>query len=96
MKSGLSTIDRGIEPIKFMKSKDWVDYIIKRPLQCSPGTRFDYNSANTHLLSAIITKSTGMNAAMFAKKYLFTPLGITDFRWESDPKGNSFGGGIYL
>lgn len=93
MKSGLSTIDRGIEPIKFMKSRDWIDYIIKRPLQCSPGTSFDYNSANTHLLSAIITKATGMNAAMFAKKYLFTPLGITNFIWESDPKGNSFGGG---
>lgn len=93
MKSGLRTIDRGIETIKFMKSRDWVDYIIRRPLQSSPGTSFDYNSANTHLLSAIITKTTGMNAAMFARKYLFDPLGINDFIWEADPKGNSFGGG---
>lgn len=97
MKSGLSTVDKGIEPIKLIKSKDWVDYILKRPLQSSPGTKFDYNSANTHILSAIITKTTGMNSAMFAKKYLFDPLGINEFIWDNDPKGNSFGGGnLYL
>ncbi len=93
MKSGFSSIDKGVEPIKFIKSKDWVDHILKRPLQSSPGTIFDYNSANTHILSAIITKTTGMNAAMFAKKYLFDPLGINDFIWDNDPNGNSFGGG---
>lgn len=97
MKSGLSSVDKGIEPIKLIKSKDWVDHILKRPLQSSPGTKFDYNSANTHILSAIITKTTGMNAAMFAKKYLFDPLGINQFIWDNDSKGNSFGGGnLYL
>ena len=93
MKSGLNSIDKGIEPIKLIKSKDWVDHILKRPLQNLPGTHFEYNSANTHLLSVIITKTTGMNAAEFAKKYLFDPLGITQFIWDDDPKGNSFGGG---
>jgi CubicO group peptidase (beta-lactamase class C family) len=93
MKSGLSTIDKGLEPLLFMKSRDWVEYIIKRPLQASPGSSFEYNSANTHLLSAIITRTTGMNAATFAKKHLFAHLEIVDFLWESDPKGNSFGGG---
>ena len=97
MKSGFSSVDKGIEPIKLIKSKDWVDHILKRPLQSLPGTKFDYNSANTHILSAIITKTTGMNAAMFAKKYLFDPLGINQFTWDSDKNGNSFGGGnLYL
>ncbi len=93
MKSGLSSVDKGMEPIKLIKSKDWVDHILKRPLQSSPGTNFEYNSANTHILSAIITKTTGMNAAKFAKKYLFDPLGINQFIWDNDTKGNSFGGG---
>jgi hypothetical protein len=36
-----------------------------------------------------------MNAAKFAKKYLFDPLGINEFVWDNDSKGNSFGVEIF-
>lgn len=32
---------------------DWVKFILDLPLECAPGEKFVYNSANTHLLSAI-------------------------------------------
>jgi CubicO group peptidase (beta-lactamase class C family) len=63
------------------------------PLECAPGEKFVYNSANTHLLSAIITYATGMSTLDFAKRFLFTPLGIKEVYWEKDGKGISFGGG---
>jgi CubicO group peptidase (beta-lactamase class C family) len=47
---------------------------------------------NPHLLSAIITKLTGMSAFEFAKSKLFGPLGITKVSWQHDPQGISNGG----
>ncbi len=37
---------------------------------------FKYSSAGTHLLSAIITKTTGKSAREFANEYLFKPIGM--------------------
>lgn len=59
-------------------------YVIKAPLVSEPGKMFRYNNAATHLLSVIITKSTGMDTRAFAKKFLFDPLGITNFDWKKD------------
>ncbi len=93
MKSGLGTIDKKSSSIKLLKSKNWVKYILDLPLQINPGEKFDYNSANPHLLSAILYKATGLSSEEFAKKYLFDPIGIKNYIWEKDPQGNNFGGG---
>ena len=73
-------------------SSDWVGYVLDRPLETAPGTRFTYNSGGSHLLSAILQRSVGMTAEAFARQYLFQPLGITDWYWQSDPQGVSTGG----
>jgi hypothetical protein len=57
------------------------------PMSDEPGTRFLYNSGGSHLLSAIIRETTGMNALAFAREHLFGPLGITDVDWPLDPQG---------
>src|SRR5690349_21406498 len=78
-------------------STDWVKFVLDRPLVREPGASFEYNSGNTHLLSAILTKVTGRNARDYAREKLFGPLGIEDFLWRGDPQGNSGGGaGLYL
>jgi len=43
-------------------SPDWVKFILDRPMSSAPGNIFNYNSGNPHLLSAILTKLTGMSA----------------------------------
>jgi hypothetical protein len=58
-----------------------------------PGTVFNYNSGNPHLLSAVITKLTGMSAWDYAKARLFAPLGIDVSNWRHDPQGVTTGGG---
>jgi CubicO group peptidase (beta-lactamase class C family) len=74
------------------QSKDWVQFVLDRPMAQEPGTVFNYNSGGSHLLSAIINKTTRMSALDFARKNLFAPLGITDAFWSSDPNGINTGG----
>ncbi len=87
-------------PVSFLemeRSHDWVQFILDRPMAHDPGTTFDYNSGNPHLLSAILSKVTGRSARDYAGEKLFGPLGIDDVQWRSDPQQVSAGGaGLYL
>jgi CubicO group peptidase (beta-lactamase class C family) len=83
--------------IEMDRSPDWVKFILDRPMSSTPGDAFNYDSGNTHLFSAIITKLAGMSALEYAKAKLFSPLEITDVYWRHDPQGISIGGyGLYL
>ena len=78
-------------------SPDWQQFILDRPMDGPPGRMFHYNSGNTHLLSAILSKVTGMSALDYATEKLFKPLGIDDVLWRHDPQGVSGGAaGLYL
>jgi CubicO group peptidase (beta-lactamase class C family) len=74
------------------RSPDWVQFILDRPMAHTPGDTFYYNSGNPHLLSAIITKLTGLSAQDYANAKLFGPLGIASLAWRRDPQGLSTGG----
>jgi CubicO group peptidase (beta-lactamase class C family) len=78
-----------------VRTNDWVEYVVALPLRNEPGTRYVYNTGSVHLLSAIIKSRTGMYAAEFADKYLFKPLGIERFEWNTDPKGYQCTGGTH-
>jgi CubicO group peptidase (beta-lactamase class C family) len=79
------------------RSPNWVQFILDRPMVAAPGTVFYYNTGNSHLLSAILTKVTGKSARDYAQQVLFGPLGIEDVIWRADPQGISVGGnGLYL
>ena len=79
------------------RDKNWVQFVLNRPMADAPGTRFNYNSGNSQLLAAILTRQVGMPLADFAAKQLFTPLGISNFDWRRDPQGINMGGvGLYL
>jgi CubicO group peptidase (beta-lactamase class C family) len=73
------------------RSSNWTQFILDRPMAHAPGDIFYYNDGNPNLLSAIITKLTGKTAEDYAKEKLFGPLGITTWRWRSDPQGLSIG-----
>jgi CubicO group peptidase (beta-lactamase class C family) len=73
-------------------NRDWVRFILDRPMANQPGETFYYNSGNSHLLSALITRLTGKPAEDFARERLFGPLGIAAYVWSRDPLGQSLGG----
>lgn len=79
------------------RARDWQGFVLDRPTAQAPGAGFNYNSGNTHLLSAILAHKTGGSTLAYAQKRLFGPLGITDVRWKKDPQGLEIGGwGLYL
>ncbi|GIN84788.1 hypothetical protein J6TS2_11740 [Heyndrickxia sporothermodurans] len=61
----------GLKVVNFQGSNNWINFILKQPLIDYPGTAFQYNSGNSHLLSAIINKVSGLPTAVFAEKNLF-------------------------
>ncbi len=75
-----------------------IRFILEKPVVTSPGTDFHYNSGTTFLLSEIVKKSSGKSLDEFAKQYLFTPLGITSYRWSKSRNiyNNIYAGGLYL
>lgn len=73
-------------------SQNWVKYAIEMPMNDNPGEKFTYSTALTHLMSAILTKTSGMSTQEFAEKYLLDSLGIDVKLWRRDPQGICFGG----
>ncbi|MEK3836681.1 MULTISPECIES: serine hydrolase domain-containing protein [unclassified Paenibacillus] len=77
---------------KMTRSPHWVNYVLEQPLADEPGTRMEYNSGISQLLSSILVQATGQSTASYAEQVLFGPLGIRDYDWESDPQGIHTGG----
>ena len=59
-------------------SKNWVEFILSLPVRERRFGRFQYNSAVSHLLSAIITRATKTKAQEFANRHLFEPTGMSE------------------
>ena len=68
-------------------SEFWLEYILSASMDTEPGEEFNYNSGITILLSQILEQATGESVEIFAKKYLFAPLGIDTFFWKKIPDG---------
>ncbi len=77
---------------------DPIAYVLRRPMADTPGKVFVYNGGASQLLAAIVEKVTGQTIDVLAKKYLFTPLEITDFKWTTTDGSNVKEGdaGLYL
>ena len=73
--------DKGFEEI--LSSEDVVEASIGQPMAKEPGEEFNYNDGDAHLLSAILTKTTGQSALAYAHENPFGPLGI-----DSDPEAS--------
>lgn len=90
MKSGIAwDEERDFE--RLSSSDHWIQYMFSLPMKDHPGSVFSYNSGASHILSELIRRVTGMNAFEFARKRLFSPLGIHHANWPSDPTGITFG-----
>lgn len=77
------------------QSKNWVKFSLDIPMKTSPGKQWSYSSVNPVICSGIIAKATGMSVAEFARKYLFDPLGISNYRWTFDSTGNAMTAGSF-
>ena len=70
---------KGHEPLdRLRRQRDWVTFILDMLGRNGQTGKFQYSSAASHLLSAIITRTTGMCARAFANERLFRPLGMRE------------------
>ena len=92
MKTGflwMEGIRGGASPMfkRLKRQKDWVKFILNLPITKKKINTFQYNSAVSHILSAIISKATNLDAQSFANKFLFKLIGIEEFH---DSNENSY------
>jgi len=72
--------------------EDGLQWCLDLEMDSEPGARWRYNTGASHILSGIITASTGVSTLRFAEENLFKPLGITRYKWPTDAGGTVIGG----
>ncbi|SEG71910.1 serine hydrolase [Paenibacillus sp. UNC499MF] len=86
------------EPLdKMCMQPDWVKYTLDMLGQKGEIGAFKYSTAGAHLLSGIITRSTGRSAREFANERLFSAIGmqkIPDYGMKSFGFEDLFGTGV--
>jgi CubicO group peptidase (beta-lactamase class C family) len=92
MTSGLDWQDKDPTFREMNESPDWVKFVLDKPIIHSPGSQFNYCTGCSHVLSAILQETTGMNTLEFARQTLFEPLGISGNAWPKDRDGVPTGG----
>jgi CubicO group peptidase (beta-lactamase class C family) len=88
----------GYEPLdRLRRQRDWVRYILDLLTGNGEPGRFQYSAVCAHLVSAILTRTTGRSARELANERLFRPLGmaeIPDRAMASFRNQDVFGGGV--
>ncbi len=97
----LLTMRAGLESTSFrnygawVSSRNWVRDALRRPMVAPPGHLGGpmlYSTGSTHLLSAALTRATGVSTHAYAQRVLARPLGFRLRGWTTDPQGIHFGG----
>ncbi len=91
MSSGITQQD--VNSSSYLGSTNWSQYYLDQPMVAKPGELFAYDNAGVNLFMSILHKTSGMKNSDFADKFLFKPLGITNYFWSADPQGDYIGAG---
>ena len=91
----LLSMTSGIEEGDYYKIypyTDWVQKFLALDFPYHPGSVYQYSSHVSHVLSAIIHKTTGLQMSEFAAQNLFEPMGIDKYQFETWKDGETIGG----
>lgn len=92
MQSGASFNEVGA-----ISGNEWVKGFFTSAPKAEPGTKFDYNSMNSYILSAIVSQITGQTMFEYLQERLFAPMGIRQIFWENSPEGiTKAGWGLFI
>jgi CubicO group peptidase (beta-lactamase class C family) len=76
-------------------TNDWLRFSLDLPMKHSPGTVWSYTSCSPMIIGGIISHTAKMSIMDFAKKYLFEPLEIRNYKWTVDPSGHGTTAGSF-
>jgi CubicO group peptidase (beta-lactamase class C family) len=77
---------------EMINSDNWAEYVLNLDVVHEPGTQWNFCAGDSHLLSCIFTRETGMSLYDFAVDNLFNPLNITNVSWSTEEYGLTNGG----
>lgn len=78
-------------------SLKWVRDFFASPNKFKIGSKFEYNSLNTYIISACLQKIAGVTLAEYVQDKFFTPMGINQTLFETSAEGISKAGwGLYI
>lgn len=93
MRSGLRWAENRQVTLDWIASPDPIAFTLERQdLVAPPGQRWEYSTADTHLLSACLASAVGTDVATYANAHLFGPLGFQASRWLCDGLDRPIGG----
>lgn len=75
----------------FHKSPSWIRFALRLPIKTEQRGQFKYRSIDSHLLSVLLTRCTGLTADRYAEQHLFKPLHIQHYEWLRSPDGDAAG-----
>ncbi|MFY0652096.1 MAG: serine hydrolase [Cyclobacteriaceae bacterium] len=91
MQSGLrndnNTGDFFSDLVTMYFSDDVESTAVEIPIEIKPGTKYDYNNANTQILGILLERATGEELEEYASSRLWLPLGAADAGWWLDREG---------
>jgi CubicO group peptidase (beta-lactamase class C family) len=83
--------------VSMNNSSDPIRYVLSRPIDAAPGTKFVYNSGLSITLGGVVESVSELRVNQFVERYLYSPLGISDYYWWRYPNGTfQAGGGLYM
>jgi CubicO group peptidase (beta-lactamase class C family) len=98
MSSGLRFTDAssggiaGTDIEGILNADDSVAYVLGLPSVAEPGTRWNYSSGDSILLSGIVQAATGRTVLDFGRERIFGRIGMATLTWSSDRAGHTIGG----
>jgi CubicO group peptidase (beta-lactamase class C family) len=98
MSSGLQFTDAssagpaGTDIEGILNAPDSVAYVLDLPSVAYPGTRWNYSSGDSILLSGIAQAATGRSVFDLGRERIFDRIGMHTMTWSSDQAGHTIGG----
>ena len=77
---------------RWVSSRNWVRAALAEPFDGEPGGQMLYSTGSTHLLSAILTRTSGRSTRELAREWLGPVEGFSIGAWDRDPQGIYVGG----
>jgi len=79
----ISVSESNHDIVRFNSSSDPINYLLSKPMLTTPGTSFYYNGGAVDLLGEIVKSASEWTVKQFSQKYLFEPLGISNYQWQT-------------
>lgn len=92
MQGGFDWVENSKVSMAMGFSSDPVRFVLELPFEEYPGTVFNYNSGETYVFGAALSRIVKTSLKQFADENLFQPLNIHITKWDTDPQDRNLAG----